>query len=78
MGRESMQLRGQIFEMDSTARLGADGMLESVTVRGFTPNGDAAEQFDIAGGNASWKSPVDVGSGAVPRPIHVRGLRRPL
>ena len=63
MGRESMQLRGQIFEMDSTARLGADGMLESVTVRGFTPNGDASEHFDIAGGKASWKSPVDAGSG---------------
>jgi imidazolonepropionase-like amidohydrolase len=62
MGRESMQLRGQIFEMDSTARLGADGMLESVTVRGFTPNGDAAEHFDIANGKASWKSAVDLGS----------------
>jgi imidazolonepropionase-like amidohydrolase len=62
MGRESMQLRGQVFEMDSTARVGADGMLESVTVRGFTPNGDAAEHFGIANGKASWKSPVDAGS----------------
>ena len=42
MGRESIVLRGQVFEVDSAARLGKDGMLESVTVRGFTPNGDAS------------------------------------
>jgi imidazolonepropionase-like amidohydrolase len=62
MARESMHLRGQIFETDSTARLGADGMLGSMTVRGVTPNGDAAESFSIAGGKATWKSPMDVGS----------------
>ncbi len=62
MGRESMVLRGQVFETDSTARFGADGMLSSVTVRGFTPNGDAGESFVIEGGKAHWKSPVDEGS----------------
>ena len=62
MGRESMNLRGQIFETDSAAGVGADGMLNRVTVRGFTPNGDAAETFEIRDGNASWKSPVDAGS----------------
>jgi imidazolonepropionase-like amidohydrolase len=62
MGRESMNLRGQIFEVDSAAALGADGMFKRVTVRGFTPNGDAGETFAIDGGKASWKSPVDAGS----------------
>jgi imidazolonepropionase-like amidohydrolase len=68
MGRESMNLRGQIFEMDSAAALGADGMFRQVTVRGFTPNGDAAETFAISGGKASWKSPVDAGSTAYSAP----------
>ena len=62
MGRESMVLRGQVFETDSVSRFGADGMLSSLTVRGFTPNGDAGETFSIEGGKAHWKSPVDEGS----------------
>jgi imidazolonepropionase-like amidohydrolase len=62
MGRESMDLRGQIFELDSSAHLSKDGMFDSVRVRGFTPNGDAAEQFSVADGKAKWKSPVDEGS----------------
>jgi imidazolonepropionase-like amidohydrolase len=63
MGRESISLRGQVFEVDSAARIGKDGMLESVTVRGFTPNGDAAETFAVSDGKAAWQSPVDA-SGA--------------
>jgi imidazolonepropionase-like amidohydrolase len=62
MGRESILLRGQVFELDSAARIGKDGMLESVTVRGFTPNGDAAESFSVSSGKAAWKSPVDASS----------------
>jgi imidazolonepropionase-like amidohydrolase len=61
MGRESMNLRGQVFETDSTAKSGADGLPTSIVVRGFTPNGDAGEQFTIADGKASWKSPIDAG-----------------
>jgi imidazolonepropionase-like amidohydrolase len=61
-GRESLGLRGQIFETDSAATVGADGMFARVTVRGFTPQGDAAESFQIANRTASWKSPVDAGS----------------
>lgn len=60
--RESLLLRGQVFETDSVARTGADGLYEAVTVRGFTPSGDAAETFAIDRGMASWKSPVDGGS----------------
>jgi imidazolonepropionase-like amidohydrolase len=61
-GRESLLLRGQISESDSVTRLGKDGMVEHLVIRGFTPSGDAAETFDIKDGVASWKSPVDAGS----------------
>ncbi len=62
MGRESMNLRGQVFELDSRGRAGADGMLETLTIRGVTPQGDAAESFVVGGGEARWKSPIDSGS----------------
>jgi imidazolonepropionase-like amidohydrolase len=68
MGRESMVLRGQVFEVDSAAHAGADGMLDRVTIRGFTPNGDAAESFAITAGRATWKSPVDGASAAYKGP----------
>ena len=74
MGRESMNLRGQIFEMDSAAVVGADGMFKRVRVRGFTPNGDAGETFAIEGGKASWKSPVDAGSAAYTAPADYNSL----
>ena len=61
MGRESMNLRGQVFELDSAGTAGADGLPASITVRGFTPTGDAAEKFAIADGQAKWKSPIDAG-----------------
>ncbi|HYM25043.1 MAG TPA: hypothetical protein VEU08_17620, partial [Vicinamibacterales bacterium] len=61
MGRESMNLRGQVFELDSRGLSGRDGMPASMTVRGVTPSGDAGETFTIAGGTASWKSPIDEG-----------------
>ena len=66
MGRESMNLRGQVFELDSTARAGADGLPSAVAIRGVTPQGDAAETFTITNGTASWKSPVDAGKAAIP------------
>ena len=59
MGRESFVLRGQVFELDSAAHAGNDAMLDRVSIHGFTPNGDAAESFVVAGGRATWKSPVD-------------------
>ena len=60
--RQSMQMRGLVFEVDETIRLGADGMPVEIQVRGVTPSGDAAESFRIAGGKATWTSPVDQGS----------------
>ena len=43
MGRESMNLRGQVFELDSSGKAGADGLPSAITIRGVTPQGDAAE-----------------------------------
>src|SRR4029453_2293917 len=48
MGRESMNLRGQIFELDSSGKAGEDGRPSSLALRGPTPQGGAAETFGIA------------------------------
>jgi imidazolonepropionase-like amidohydrolase len=64
MIRESLNLRGQVFELDEAIKLGSDGMQVDDIVRGFTPNGDAAETFKRRGGTAEWKSQVDAGSTA--------------
>src|SRR5262245_63863900 len=62
MGRESMNLRGQVFELDSVSKPGADGMPSQIAIHGVTPAGDAAETFTISGGTARWKSQIDAGS----------------
>jgi imidazolonepropionase-like amidohydrolase len=69
MGRESMNLRGQVFELDSSGKAGADSMPSAITIRGFTPQGDAAERFTISGATARWKSPIDEGSAAYSAPV---------
>ena len=33
-------------------------------LRGVSPQGDVGETFTVAGGKASWKSPIDGGSAA--------------
>jgi imidazolonepropionase-like amidohydrolase len=68
MGRESMNLRGQVFELDSSGKAGADGMPSSVVVRGVTPQGDAGETFTATDGKAAWKSPIDTGSASYSKP----------
>jgi imidazolonepropionase-like amidohydrolase len=78
MGRESINLRGQIFELDSSAHFGADGMTDNLSVRGFTPQGDAAESFNIAAGTATWKSPVDNGSAPYAKPAFYYAFGGPL
>ncbi|MET3653290.1 amidohydrolase family protein [Dyella japonica] len=62
MGRESILLRGMVTEVDSSATVGSDGLLQRLVVRGHTPNGDAGETFTVKDGTAQWKSPVDAGS----------------
>ena len=68
MGRESMNLRGQVFELDSAGTVGTDGLPKSITVRGVNPTGDAGETFAIDGGQAKWKSPIDAGTAAYSAP----------
>jgi imidazolonepropionase-like amidohydrolase len=64
MSRDSLLLRGQVWEVDQRVVLGSDGMPSSYVVRGFTPTGDAAETFQVDAGKAQWKSPVDAGGSA--------------
>ncbi|HEV8210563.1 MAG TPA: hypothetical protein VGP77_10590, partial [Vicinamibacterales bacterium] len=33
MGRESMNLRGQVFELDSSGKAGTDGLPSAITIR---------------------------------------------
>src|SRR4051812_3324582 len=68
MGRESMNLRGQVFELDSKGQAGADGLPAALTIRGITPQGDAREAFTISGATARWKSPIDAGSASYSAP----------
>jgi imidazolonepropionase-like amidohydrolase len=60
--RQSILLRGLVFETDETFRFGQDNMPSEVVIRGVTPSGDAAENFTIKGGQATWVSQVDRGS----------------
>ena len=62
MGRESMNLRGQVFELDSSGNAGPDGLPSTISIRGVTPQGDAGERFAIDQGRARWKSPIDSGT----------------
>jgi imidazolonepropionase-like amidohydrolase len=62
--RESILLRGMVTELDQQQRLAADGALQSITVRGVTPSGDASETFAIENGRYSFRSTVDSGEGA--------------
>ena len=75
--RESMNLRGQIFEQDQSVKLGADGMPVAYTIRGFTPQGDAGETFSVSDGAAKWKSQVDAGSHAYKSPAFYMSLGGP-
>jgi imidazolonepropionase-like amidohydrolase len=66
--RQSVLLRGLIFETDETMRLGAGGVPTDLVIRGVTPSGDSAETFSVGGAKASWTSPVDSGSVAYTTP----------
>lgn len=68
MSRGSLNLRGQIVEIEESVNPGGDGMPASYTIRGFTPQGDAAETFEIANGRATWQSQIDHGSAAYSSP----------
>ena len=62
MGRESLNLRGQVWSIDYAAKAGPDGIPVNVVVHGVNPQGDAGETFTVTEGTARWKSPIDAGT----------------
>ena len=61
MGRESMNLRGQVWETDMAGTPGPGGFPATMTIRGVSPQGDVGETFAVAGDTATWTSPIDKG-----------------
>lgn len=59
--RWSQELRGWITEMDQVTTFGPGGKIEALSVRGVTTSGDAAEDFRVANGRATWKTANDSG-----------------
>ena len=59
--RESILLRGLVFEQDQVVKLDASGRPVSFNIRGVTPSGDSAETFAIDQSSAHWKTTVDEG-----------------
>lgn len=70
VSRESILLRGQVWEQDMRVVPGPDGMPAEVTVRGYTPSGNSAETYRVAGGQATWKSQIDGGKAAYASPAY--------
>jgi imidazolonepropionase-like amidohydrolase len=61
--RQSILLRGLIFEQDEVVRYDDKGLPVSMVIRGVTPQGDSAETYTrAADGSATWVSQVDKGS----------------
>src|SRR5437868_13807269 len=59
----SMSLRGWITEDDEVVTTGPDGRATAISIRGYTDQGDATEDFNVdASGLAHWKTTVDSGS----------------
>ncbi len=65
--RLSENFRGYVVEADEQIRRAADGTLESLVIRGRTPEGDSAESYQARNGTYAWTSPVDHGSGKTRR-----------
>jgi cytosine/adenosine deaminase-related metal-dependent hydrolase len=61
--RFSFNLRGFVSETDEQNRFAPDGSLTSIVVRGKTPQGDAAESYEVKDGTYTFTSPVDHGTG---------------
>ncbi len=68
--RESILLRGMVWEQDETIHFGRNGQPDRVVIRGITPNGDAAEAYTVADGEARWKTPIDQGAKAYDNQSH--------
>lgn len=61
--RESLNLRGFKSEIDQQIAFAPDGSIARFEIRGFTPQGDAAESYGVVNGKYVFKSPVDAGTG---------------
>ncbi|WP_294124096.1 amidohydrolase family protein [Sphingomonas sp.] len=59
--RESILLRGLVFEQDEVVTFDASGRPVGFTVRGVTPSGDSAETYSIDQGTGRWTTSVDEG-----------------
>lgn len=61
--RMSMSLRGWITETDEVVAFGSDRRPVRITIRGFTDEGEATEDFSVSpDGTATWKTVIDAGS----------------
>ncbi len=68
--RESILLRGLVFEQDEVVKLDASGKPISITIRGVTPGGDSAETFTVDQAMARWKTQVDQGEAAASKGVY--------
>ncbi len=78
MSRESMNLRGQVWETDATGKAGADGMPSSLVIRGVSPEGNAGEVFTITDATASWATQFDAGSAPYKQPAFYAAVGGPV
>ncbi|HUR21637.1 MAG TPA: hypothetical protein VMZ90_12555, partial [Vicinamibacterales bacterium] len=62
VSRDSMLLRGMVWNLDETIHLGPNGQPDHIVIRGVTPQGEAGEIFAVVDGDAKWKSPIDMGT----------------
>ena len=62
--RWSQELRGWITEMDQVTTFAPGETIAATTVRGVTMSGDAAEDFRVSNGRATWKTATDAGEAA--------------
>lgn len=61
--RMSMSLRGWVTEDDEVVTQGADGRPTAISIRGYTDQGDATEDFSVdPQGLAHWKTVIDTGA----------------
>jgi imidazolonepropionase-like amidohydrolase len=70
LSRESILLRGMVWEQDEAIHFGSNGQPDRITIRGITPFGDAAETFAVNDKEARWKTPVDSGEKAYDNRSH--------
>jgi len=68
--RESILLRGLIFEQDEVVKLDATGRPVAFAIRGVTPSGDSAETYVIDNGTGRWKTTVDEGEAPAARGLY--------